>query len=211
MFAIALQAWKAGGGWRELPVPNVACSGIPVKAPVEEWTALAKGDERLENALVRLHILFQEADTLGSLIDPKRATEISDPTGLQRSIEDVDWEEVAPLIKQAAEREATIRRRRCWGRTLRRWRGRRSCSRGATTLVATNVPLLCGAAMQARRLRVRCDRHHHDAQRGPRDGIAWTRARDARASGGALRASCPRTGSSCAAYRSFASRTCSTS
>ena len=45
-----------------------------MKAPVEEWTALADGDERLENALVRLHILFRDADTLGSLIDPKRAT-----------------------------------------------------------------------------------------------------------------------------------------
>ena len=76
MFAVALQAWKAGGGWRQLPVPNIACSGIPVKAPVEEWKALAGGDERLENALVRLHILFRDADTLGSLIDPKRATEI---------------------------------------------------------------------------------------------------------------------------------------
>jgi hypothetical protein len=31
MFAVALQAWKAGGGWRQLPVPNIACSGIPVK------------------------------------------------------------------------------------------------------------------------------------------------------------------------------------
>ena len=44
MFAVALQAWKAGGGWRQLPVPNIACSGIPVKAPVEEWKALAGGD-----------------------------------------------------------------------------------------------------------------------------------------------------------------------
>ena len=66
MFALALQAWKAGGGWRQLPVPNIACSGIPVKAPVEEWRALAGGDERLENALVRLHTLFRDADTLGS-------------------------------------------------------------------------------------------------------------------------------------------------
>ena len=72
MFAVALQAWKAGGGWRQLPVPNIACSGIPVKAPVDEWKALAGGDQRLENALVRLHILFRDADTLGSLIDPKR-------------------------------------------------------------------------------------------------------------------------------------------
>ena len=87
MFAVALQAWKAGGGWRQLPVPNIACSGIPVKAPVEEWKALAGGDERLENALVRLHILFRDADTLGSLIDPKRATEVarSDRTADARS------------------------------------------------------------------------------------------------------------------------------
>ena len=48
---VALTAWKAGGGWRELPVPHIACSGIPAKAPVEEWKALAKGDQRLEQAL----------------------------------------------------------------------------------------------------------------------------------------------------------------
>src|SRR5665647_1892728 len=68
MFAVALQTWKVGGGWRQLPVPNIACSGIPVKAPVEEWKALAGGDPRLENGLVRLHALFRDADTLGSLI-----------------------------------------------------------------------------------------------------------------------------------------------
>jgi len=105
MFAVALQAWKAGGGWRQLPVPNIACSGIPVKAPVEEWKALAGGDQRLENALVRLHILFRDADTLGSLIDPQRATEISDPTGLQTSLEDVDWDEIAPALADALQRE----------------------------------------------------------------------------------------------------------
>ena len=38
---------EGGGGWRELPVPNVACSGIPVKAPAEEWKDLADGN-RLE-------------------------------------------------------------------------------------------------------------------------------------------------------------------
>jgi hypothetical protein len=105
MFAIALQAWKAGGGWRQLPIPNIACSGIPVKAPVDEWKALADGDPRLENALVRLHILFRYADTLGSLIDPKRATEIADSTGLQRSLELVDWDSVAPLLRVAVSSE----------------------------------------------------------------------------------------------------------
>ncbi|MDC3332016.1 BREX-1 system adenine-specific DNA-methyltransferase PglX [Ilumatobacter sp.] len=106
MFAVALTAWKAGGGWRELPTPNIACSGIPVKAPVEEWKQLAGGDELLENALVRLHILFRDADTLGSLIDPKRAVEISDPTGLQASFDDVDWDDIAPLLTDALTKES---------------------------------------------------------------------------------------------------------
>lgn len=105
MFAVALRAWKEGGGWRQLPVPHVACSGIPVKAPVDEWRALANGDPGVESALVRLHILFGDAETLGSLIDPKQATELADPTGLQRSFEDVPWEAVVPSLDAALARE----------------------------------------------------------------------------------------------------------
>ena len=105
MFAVALQAWKVGGRWRQLPVPNIACSGIPVKASVEEWKKLADGDERLENALGRLHILFRNADTLGSLIDPKRTTELADQTRFQRSFDDVEWDEIASLLPLAASAE----------------------------------------------------------------------------------------------------------
>jgi hypothetical protein len=105
MFNVALQAWKVGGGWRQLPVPNIACSGVPVKAPVEEWKALAQGDDRLENALVRLHILFRDADTLGSLIDPRRTIELSDPTARQRSLHDVDWAEVEPTVRRVLKEE----------------------------------------------------------------------------------------------------------
>jgi hypothetical protein len=105
MFAVALQAWKAGGGWRALPTPNIACSGLPVKAPVEEWKALAQGDQRLEAALVRLHLLFRDADTLGSLIDPRRTSESPDPTTRNRSLEDVDWNEICPLLETATRNE----------------------------------------------------------------------------------------------------------
>ncbi len=104
-FALALKAWKAGGGWRQLPVPNIACSGIAVKASIQEWKSLAGGNARIESALMRLHALFREANTLGSLIDPRRATEITDPTGVQASFEDVKWEEIAPLLDLAAEAE----------------------------------------------------------------------------------------------------------
>src|SRR5207253_479258 len=82
MFALALQAWKSVGGWRQLSMPNVACSGISVKATVEEWKAVAAGNSRLESALIRLHILFRDALTLGSLIDPRRAIELKDPAEL---------------------------------------------------------------------------------------------------------------------------------
>lgn len=142
MFAVALQAWKSSGGWRPLPIPNIACSGIPVKAAVGDWKALANGDQRLENALERLHILFRDADTLGSLIDPQRTTELSDPTGLQTSLDDVEWEEVSPILQRATNREesdpavAVLRA------------GAAGTARAADllarhyTLVATNVPYL---------------------------------------------------------------------
>lgn len=105
MFGLALAAWKSGAGWRQLPVPNVACSGVPTNASAEDWAALAAGDRTLEAALSRLHILFQNADTLGSLIDPKRAVELIDPTGMQRSFDDANWDDISPVITKALARE----------------------------------------------------------------------------------------------------------
>jgi hypothetical protein len=105
MFAVALQAWKSAGKWRQLPVPNIVCSGIPVKASAEEWVELAQGDVRLENALRRLHGFFREADTLGSLIDPKVTSGITGFAHQQISLEDAEWEEVAPLLAKAASEE----------------------------------------------------------------------------------------------------------
>jgi hypothetical protein len=100
IFAVALQAWKAGSGWRKLPVPHIACSGIPVKAPVEEWKALAGDDERLANALVRLHVLFRDADTLGSLIDPRSTAELR-RFGQPPSVADTDWDVVEEALTMA--------------------------------------------------------------------------------------------------------------
>lgn len=142
VLAIALTAWKSGGGWRELPIPNIACSGIPVKASANDWRQLADGNVQLEAALVRLHILFRDADTLGSLIDPKRSVELVDPTGLQKSFEDVDWDDVAPLLEAALTRETTDPATAVLGADAT------GVARAATylsrhyTLVVTNVPYL---------------------------------------------------------------------
>lgn len=141
MFNVALQAWKAGGRWRQLPVPNIVCSGIRVKAPVEEWKALAGGDYRLENALVRLHVLFRDADTLGSLIDPKRVAEISDPTGAQTSLDDVEWDLIAPVIEAASTRDDDPALPAMGGGALALARAAVLLSR-RYDLVVTNVPYL---------------------------------------------------------------------
>lgn len=142
MFAVALAAWKAGGGWRELPVPHVACSGIPVKAPAEEWKSLSAGDSQLENALVRLHILFRDADTLGSLIDPKQAVEIADPTGLQKSFDDVDWDSIAPLLRKALKEERDDPAYAVLGADAASIARAADFISGRYSLVCTNVPYL---------------------------------------------------------------------
>lgn len=92
-FALALEAWKAGG-YRPLPVPNIACSGVPAKAPLSDWINLAGGDPQVESALTRLHSLFASADMLGSLIDPIQSAE-------EAGLESVDWHVVAPAVTSA--------------------------------------------------------------------------------------------------------------
>jgi len=155
MFAVALTAWKQGGGWRQLPTPNIACSGIPAKAPLEEWTKLADGDARLEMALERLHALFRDADTLGSLIDPKRAAESGNGEGPQKTIWDVDFDEVAPLLETAAARETDDPATAVLGADAA------GVARAATllsrnyTLAVTNVPYL-GRGAQSDALRDAC-------------------------------------------------------
>lgn len=150
MFAVAIQAWKAGGGWRELPVPNIACSGIPVRAQADEWKALAGGDELLEKALVRLHILFRDADILGSLIDPKRAVEIADPTSLQRSFDDISWIEVAPLIRLAAASESDDPATAVLGADAAVIARSAQLLSRRYSLVATNVPYLTAQKQEPR-------------------------------------------------------------
>lgn len=163
MFAVALTAWKQGGGWRRLPTPNVACSGIPAKAPLEEWTALANGDVRIEAALARLHTLFKDADTLGSLIDPRRATELANQAGLQRSFDDVDFEEIAPLLAKAATREIDDPATAVLGADAAGIARAASLLARTYTLVATNVPYL-GRKWHSPLLKSYCTKQHEDAK-----------------------------------------------
>ena len=153
-FNLALAAWKAAG-YHELPPLNLACSGIPTRGSLEEWTKLAQGDERLELALARLHELFREADTLGSLIDPRRAVE-------DGTLMSLPFEEVAPLLEQALANDpnpvAAV-----FGDGAREVAKAAALLAGSYTLVATNPPFLA-RGKQAESLRKYCERHHSDFQ-----------------------------------------------
>jgi hypothetical protein len=68
-FAVAMEAWKSGFPTDQyLPLPNLACVGLPIRAEKSEWLKLAAGEGMLENALGQYYDLFKNADSLGSLI-----------------------------------------------------------------------------------------------------------------------------------------------
>ena len=96
-FSLALAAWKAGG-YRDLPLPSIACSGIPVSGQLEVWTRLAGDDTNMRQTLDRLHGLFVNAPDLGSLIDP-----MSVP--IRERMFTPDFSKVAPLLEGALAKE----------------------------------------------------------------------------------------------------------
>ena len=68
-FAVALSAWRIGG-WQTLPLPHIAWVGAHTPLPTKEFVALADGNKELEYAFSALHNLFEQAPTLGSLLEP---------------------------------------------------------------------------------------------------------------------------------------------
>lgn len=99
MFNVALQAWKTSEGWRQLPTPNVACSGVAARGSLNEWLrAAGTSGAQLRTTLTKLQELFASADDYGSLLDLRRITEagLSD----QRDLFSPEWEEVATVLEQ---------------------------------------------------------------------------------------------------------------
>lgn len=96
-FALALNAWRypGAGGYRELPELNLACSGLSVSVPKEEWKKLANGDPNLRLALDVLYDYFQQAPVLGSLLDPAK----SEATKL------VEWPNLIESMQKALQKE----------------------------------------------------------------------------------------------------------
>ncbi len=96
-FTLALAAWKVGG-FRPIPLPNVACTGIAVQGQLDTWTRLTNGDENLKQNLERLYSLFSKAPDLGSLIDPTHVP-IADRMFTP------DYDQVAPVLEKALAKE----------------------------------------------------------------------------------------------------------
>lgn len=96
-FALALTAWSypGSGGYRLLPELNLACSGLSVSVAKEEWKQLGLGRKDLTMALDWMHDAFQDAPTLGSLLNPTRTN----------AAKLVRWEELSGVLAQALSQE----------------------------------------------------------------------------------------------------------
>lgn len=143
-FNVALEAWKQGG-YRPIPTPQIACSGVPVRQSLEEW--LDGVPEHLRDTMSRLHFQFRHADTLGSLIDPRpaQANERDDALFGRDMAISITWDELQPHLAAKFAREGAA------GSVLDH--ATEDVVQSATllakqyTLVATNPPYLQRSAM----------------------------------------------------------------
>jgi hypothetical protein len=95
-FNLAMAAWRLARDPVALPAMHIACSGLALGSTREEWKKIAGSDSRLQVGMERLYDLFRQAPTLGSLLDPR--TIGGDLVG-------ADFDELAPLLDAALQRE----------------------------------------------------------------------------------------------------------
>jgi len=171
-FNLALAAWTYpdAGGYRQLPEPNIACSGLAAGGKEGDWLKLAGRDERLRDGMRRLHRLFRDAPTLGSLIDPWREL-VTDPGSLGFDRPDGlafyrnFFEELRPLLLAALKREDVKRDVIAAEAGIAAQGMAKAAALLADTyiLVATNVPYLT-RGKQAEVLKEFCAVHHPKAK-----------------------------------------------
>jgi len=156
-FALAFAAWKIGG-YRQLPVPNIACSGIAVVGQLETWTRLAGDDVNLRLTLERHYHLFRNAPDLGSLINPNDVP-------LQDRLFSADYALVEPVLKRvlAKERIHDDPVSSVFGTAAEGVALAAKLLAGTYILVVTNVPYL-QRGKQNDVLKNFCDIHHQDAK-----------------------------------------------
>jgi hypothetical protein len=192
-FALAFDAWKAAAGYRPLPVPNIACSGIAVKGQLDDWRRLAGSDSELRAALDRLYELFQDAPELGSLIDPRSAA----GEGLWA----VNPEKLLATLDQALSRETVDPAAEVFGAAAQGTAKAARLLTGRYSLVATNPPFL-GRRHQSERLLSFADAQAAEAKNDLATMVLW-RALPLTASAGALAFVTPQAWTTLASSRGF--------
>ncbi len=153
-FALAFTAWRypEAGGYRELPELNIACSGLSVSVPKEEWRKLANGDIRLKLALDLLHDEFSQAPLLGSLLNPAK----SKATML------VDWPELSLAMAEALQKERSTEEQEA-GVVAQGLARAGELLTDRYHLVITNVPYL-HRSKQVDPLKDYCSAHYKDSR-----------------------------------------------
>jgi hypothetical protein len=156
-FGLVFAAWKAGG-YRQLPSPQIACSGTAVVEQLEEWTKLVDNDSAASSALEQLYNLFYNAPDVGSLISPLDSRP-------QERVFDIDYANVEPLLT----RTLSSKRRDVHLGAVLAGSAAESVARaarilaGTYTLVATNVPYLT-RGKQCDKLTRFCDEHYPNSK-----------------------------------------------
>ena len=203
VFNLALAAWRRTG-YRPLPPPHVACTGIAPQASKEQWLDLAEQSgmpgsslERglIERALVQLHDLFSQAPTLGSLIDPNNfaAGEIA-----------ADYETIQPYLTaiRAVEKADDETRERAIAAA-----GMVKAAdllAGDYALIVTNVPYLA-RGKQCESLKDFIALHHDDARQDLATAF-FDRSLKFAQRGGTLGIVCPQNWLSLPAYSALRKR-----
>ena len=154
-FALAFDTWKSAG-YGEIPLPNVACSGIAVGGSKKEWADLAAGDGTLEYTLERLYELFKDAPDLGSLINPLQVQ-------LRDRMFTAEYEEVAELLQRALAKHGEDPAAAVFGAAAEGAARAGELLASKYTLVATNPPYL-GRGKQDGVLKTYADAVHAEAK-----------------------------------------------
>ena len=152
-FNLALAAWRITG-YRPLPKPNLACSGLALSTRLDSWLKLGGDDLRLRGGMERLFRLFEQAPTLGSLIDPR-----ADAATLLAA----DFRRLEPLLAQAMSFEPGNEERAELAVTAAGVARAAEMLTREFVLVATNVPYLA-RGKQDPILARHCEAHFGEAK-----------------------------------------------
>jgi hypothetical protein len=137
-FNLALAAWRIAG-YRPLPTPHIACTGLSVGGTRQQWMDILAGQAIVTNLRFyfgQLYDLFSKAPTLGSLINPHRFL----GSGM---LNEKDIANLHRALSSAMAAESnSVTERSEMGVTAQGVAKAAELLAGRYTLVATNVPYL---------------------------------------------------------------------